>query len=297
MAKVYISSYLKEFDAQEDNLTKVGIKYEILRNTKDIWVRDFMPIPLHWKNSDGTPLYAIYRYWPDYLDDEPDCKEDVYTITNQPDACRNIKIDHKHCVDLGLTFDGGNYVDCSDKAIITDKVFGENPNLSHEEVIRRLETTFRQEIIIIPWIPIKDDRFGHSDGFVQYVHGNKVLLYTPLEWVSDAERLMHERIEEILKRHGLKVVHLNVEPDHNVEKDNTWAYINFLKLNGKIYVPSANPKYDGDICNQIAEVYEMPIENVIMVNMNAKLLELGGALHCCTWTKEIDEDENTVLER
>ena len=92
----------------------------------------------------------------------------------------------------------------------------------------------------------------------------------------------------MLKRHGLKVVHLNVQPDHNVEKDNTWAYINFLKLNGKIYVPSANPKYDVDICNQIAEVYEMPIENVIMVNMDAELLKLGGARHCCTWTKEID---------
>lgn len=288
MNKIYISS-LKEASVLRDNLSEVSVTYEILRNTKDIWVRDFMPIPLHRKAFDGQPLYAIYRYWPNYLDDEPENDDDVYYITNQPDACRNIKIDHKHCVDLGLTFDGGNYVDCGDKAIITDKLFGENPNLSHEEVIRRLEATFRQEIIIIPWIPVKDDRFGHSDGFVQYVHGNKVLLYTPLEWVSDAERLMHERIEEIFKRHGLKVVHLNVKPDHNVEKDYTWAYINFLKLNGKIYVPSVNSKYDDGIRHQIAEVYEMPIADVIMVIMDPSILDLGGALHCCTWTKETDE--------
>lgn len=288
MNKIYISS-LKEASVLRDNLSEVSVTYEILRNTKDIWVRDFMPIPLHRKAFDGQPLYAIFRYWPNYLDDEPENDDDVYYITNQPDACRNVKIDHKHCVDLGLTFDGGNYVDCGDKAIITDKVFGENPNLSHEEVIRRLEATFRQEIIIIPWIRVKDDRFGHSDGFVQYVHGNKVLIYTPLEWVSDAERLMHERIEEIFKRHGLKVVHLNVKPDHNVKKDYTWAYINFLKLNGKIYVPSVNSKYDDGIRHQIAEVYEKPIADVIMVIMDPSILDLGGALHCCTWTKETDE--------
>ena len=288
MAKVYISSYLKDFDAQKDNLAKAGIKYEILRNTKDIWVRDFMPIPLHRKNSDGTPLYAIYRYWPDYLDDEPDCKKDVYTITNQPDACRNLQIHHKNCIDLGLIFDGGNYVDCGDKAIVTDKVFSENPHLSHDEVIRRLEITFKQEIVIIPWLPVKDDRFGHSDGFVQHVHGNKVLLYTPSEWVSNAERLLHERIEESLNQYGMNVVHLNVDSDHNSKEDNTWAYINFLKLNCKIYVPSVSYNYDDDIRHQIAEVYEMPIENVIMVVMNPDLLKCGGALHCCTWIKEAD---------
>lgn len=295
MNKVYISS-LKELSKLREILSEVGVKYEILRNAKDIWIRDFMPIPLHRKAFDGQPLYAIYRYWPNYLDDEPENNDDVYYITNQPDACRNIKIDHKHCVDLGLTFDGGNYVDCGDKAIITDKVFNENPNLSHEEVIRRLETTFRQEIVIIPWVQIKDDSskqndvFGHSDGFVQYVRHNMVLLYTPTEWISDEEQAMHVGIENALKNHGLKVVHLKVESDHDSKEDNTWAYINFLKLNGKIYVPSASEKCDDGIYHQIAEVYEMPIENVIMVVMNPDLLKYGGALHCCTWTKEIDEE-------
>jgi hypothetical protein len=81
MNKIYISS-LKEASVLRDNLSEVSVTYEILRNTKDIWVRDFMPIPLHRKAFDGRPLYAIYRYWPNYLDDEPENDDDVYYITN-----------------------------------------------------------------------------------------------------------------------------------------------------------------------------------------------------------------------
>ena len=128
MNKIYISS-LKEASVLRDNLSEVSVTYDILRNTKDIWVRDFMPIPLHRKAFDGQPLYAIYRYWPNYLDDEPENDDDVYYITNQPDACRNIKIDHKHCVDLGGRRIIKKKVDKGDKAIITDKIIHENPKI------------------------------------------------------------------------------------------------------------------------------------------------------------------------
>lgn len=42
-----------------------NIKYKLLNNTKDIWLRDFMPV----KTKSGK--YVSFRYEPSYLDGSP----------------------------------------------------------------------------------------------------------------------------------------------------------------------------------------------------------------------------------
>ena len=65
---------------------------------------------------------------------------------------------------------------------MTDKVFVENNKEKNDEAFKKqLETVLRHKIIFIPWhcINPKDedsDVYGHSDGFVHWCGGNKVMM-------------------------------------------------------------------------------------------------------------------------
>lgn len=272
---------------------------DYIENTEDIWCRDYMPIPLrHRKGINGEQLYAIYRYWPDYLDNEnPNWQE---TITNQARACQSKRVDihHKQCVDLGLTFDGGNYVDCGKYAIVTDKVFDENPNLTEGQVIRRLEETFNQKIIIIPWKRVhangsdenEDDMYGHSDGFVTYLGGNSVLLTNCAEWSEDTNFSKEdaEKIKNKLEENGLDVKVLKFKSDNEKSSNqgliNDWAYINMVVLDKVVLMPVIGSKtIDPKAEEQVKKLF--PDHKVITVELPNSILKYGGALHCCTWSK------------
>ena len=47
-----------------------NIKYKLLNNTKDIWLRDFMPV----KTKSGK--YISFRYKPSYLDNYDELRTD-----------------------------------------------------------------------------------------------------------------------------------------------------------------------------------------------------------------------------
>ena len=94
------------------------VKYEFLE-TKDIWMRDFMPILL----DDGRLI--SYDYDPDYLKDE---KYSHLRTKIQP-----LK---EH---INLVLDGGNFVRLGGKAIMTDKIFRENPSKTKAEIIETIK--------------------------------------------------------------------------------------------------------------------------------------------------------------
>ena len=65
--KVYFSEYLRDYKCWKsikEALLEHEINFEMLPNTKDIWVRDFMPIQKDVKSFIG------YEYNPDYLKEE-----------------------------------------------------------------------------------------------------------------------------------------------------------------------------------------------------------------------------------
>ena len=97
---------------------RYGLKYEFLE-TKDIWMRDFMPILL----DDGRLI--SYDYDPDYLKDE---KYSHLRTKIQP-----LK---EH---INLVLDGGNFIRFGGKAIMTDKIFRENPSKTKAEIVRTIK--------------------------------------------------------------------------------------------------------------------------------------------------------------
>ena len=64
--KKYIPSAERLFTT----LTAHGVPYKLLDNTRDIWLRDFMPA----KTKSGK--YISFRYEPRYLKDYPELRTD-----------------------------------------------------------------------------------------------------------------------------------------------------------------------------------------------------------------------------
>ena len=110
--KVYFSEYLRAYKCWKsikEALLKHKINFEMLPATKDIWVRDFMPIQKDVKSFIG------YEYNPDYL------KEEQQYITHDVHNC--FEFMHNSLMILDVIVDGGNVIKCDDKVIMTDKVF------------------------------------------------------------------------------------------------------------------------------------------------------------------------------
>ena len=115
LSRLLFERYTTESENLTNILNKHNIPYEILENTKDIWMRDFMPFCL----DDGTLVSYIYE--PDYL---------------QGVKYKNIKTKINYEINhIDLVIDGGNFVRYKNKAIMTDKVFKENPSKTKDEII------------------------------------------------------------------------------------------------------------------------------------------------------------------
>ena len=96
-------------------LSDSGEKFTLFAGAKDIWAKDYMPV----RTKGGK--YMSFRYEPSYLADDPQLrtnyKADIAPHFNLPITYSNINLD------------GGNVVfsPSRSKAVITDRVFPENP--------------------------------------------------------------------------------------------------------------------------------------------------------------------------
>lgn len=168
-------------------LERLGIEHMELKHTNDYWCRDYMPVQLF---GDGT--YSRYTYRPDYLWDEEKMRP---YITNQSDACKGLDLFTP--TDMGVIFDGGNYVRCNGKVIMTDKIFMENPQWSAEELLRHLHHALCAEIAIIPWD--MRDPCGHADGMVAPLDDGRLLLNN---YIQDKRyAAFYKRLHKILDAH------------------------------------------------------------------------------------------------
>ena len=182
--------------------------------------------------------------------------------------------------DMGVKFDGGNYVRCGDKVVMTDKVFMENPSWRASELLRHLEEVLQAEIVILPWdmgTESQPDVTGHSDGMVAYLGDGRILLNGC--WQKSDERF-HTRLMKILQAHfTVEVLTFDCEEDVN-----SWCYLNYLKVPNGILLPSLSENADceSDLAAQKAFVRLFPDCKIIPIYA-MPLIEDGGALHCVTW--------------
>jgi agmatine deiminase len=247
-------------------LESLGIEHLELANTNDYWCRDYMPVRIF---DDGT--YSKYKYRPDYL---LNYKSKRKYITAQADACKGLKLFTP--TDMHIIFDGGNYVRCSTKVIITDKIFSENPAWPANELLSHLHDALCADIVVIPWD--MRDPFGHADGMVAVLDDGRLLLNNYIQ--EAGQHAFYRRLRKILDAH-FDVVDLSY--DCELEPD-SWCYLNFLNLPNAILLPALSEHHDCPNDKEAIRVMKGLFPNKEIVPIYAKpIVKEGGALHCVTW--------------
>ena len=276
---VYISDKLKEFySGTYKRLIKLFDKMEIewaeIKGTKDIWIRDYMPIQI------AEDQYLVYKYDPDYLK-----QTGKKYLTNSHTIYKKV-LHHYNWKDINITLDGGNVVTAAGFSypryrILTDKVFKENgKELYDPDFCEYLRKALDSEIIFLPWTcnNPKDpyaDIYGHADGMVRWTGCNNILMSN----IRDFNPELADEIRNRLEKEGFRVTEMLFDVP-NPNKDYNWAYINYLEVGTNIIVPTFGIPEDKQALeyirdlNSIAEVKGFRMRDIA---------KNGGALHCITW--------------
>lgn len=249
-----------------DALKELHVEHRELETTeKNYWCRDYMPVKI---SDDGC--YSRFIYKPDYL---VEYKTYEKTIVNQENASQKLPIYSPNNIDI--VFDGGNYVRCGNKVIMTDKIFSENPDWSNSKLLQHLEQVFDAEIVLLPWD--MKDFCGHTDGMVAPINDRKILLNGC--WKEKA-KTFHNRLIKILDKH------FDIEELPAWKGSESWCYLNYLQVNGGILLPCLTEKCDGEIDSAAIEFFKQQqlFPNLEIKPIYAKpLIKKGGAIHCVTW--------------
>ena len=248
---VYISDKLKEFYPRTySRLTKLFNEMEIewgeIEGTKDIWIRDYMPIQI----SDDR--FIVYNYNPDYLKDSG---EEYLTDSH---AIADGILNHCNKSHHDITIDGGNIVTCAGHLVLTDKVFQENGKEKYDpDFCDYISHVLDSRVIFLPWHcdnpqATNADVYGHADGLVHWAGDNSV---------------------------GFEVIEMLFDVP-NPNSDFNWAYVNYLQVGNKIIVPTFGIPEDKQALKYIREANPGCVVQSFRMRDIAKN---GGALHCITW--------------
>ncbi len=239
-----------------------NIKYKLLNNTKDIWLRDFMPV------KTKTGKYVSFRYEPSYLADNPQLRTNFKT-----DIAPSFKVDNLVYTDINL--DGGNVVfsPSKEKVIISDRVFSENHGISEAELTAKLEKLLEASLIIIP--SLKSDMTGHADGMVRLVGENTAIVNAPLSPYG-----FEIKVKKVLQNHGIEVIDF---PYFYSKGDSAvGCYLNYLATEKSIFLPVFGVDTDNEAINKAKNICD---KTIIPVNIN-EIAEYGGLLNCISWEFE-----------
>lgn len=240
-------------------LNLFNIKYKLLNNTKDIWLRDYMPV----KTKSGK--YVSFRYEPSYLAGDPQLRTNFKT-----DIAPSFKVDNLVYTDINL--DGGNVVfsPSKEKVIISDRVYSENPSWHKAELTAKLAKLLEASVLIIP--SLKSDMTGHADGMVRFVDENTVVTNAPLSPFG-----FETKVKKALQNHGIEVLDF---PYFDSNGDTAiGCYLNFLETGQAIFLPVFSVDTDNKAVQTAKHIFHKAI---IPVNIN-EIAADGGLLNCISW--------------
>ncbi|MBE6326960.1 MAG: agmatine deiminase family protein [Bacteroidales bacterium] len=266
---VYMSEMLKTRFPDTCNrligiLEKHSVKYAFLKGTKDIWCRDYMPVQAE------SGKFIQFRYEPSYLKGNKEWEE---SRSDVEEVCRMNNI-HAQISDINL--DGGNVLICEGHAILSDRIFSENPERTERELIDELGKLLECEIIIIKALNSKDEDFtGHADGMVRFVNRNTILgnrLADDYKYIQDDRR-------KIIEKYNLKYIDVPFFTTDNRDSA-IGIYVNYLEVNDLIVVPVFGRDEDKEAVDIIQKAF--PNKVIETINYDEVALE-GGLLNCTTW--------------
>ncbi len=261
---IYFSSLLKTTPKYKPAADRIStalkedkIAFSYIENTKDIWLRDFMPGKLK------SGKYISFRYEPKYL------KNDKNLRTNYRDIETQIPVKVTYS-DINL--DGGNIVfsHSKERAIISDRVFAENPKRTENELLSELENLLEAKIIIIP--SLKSDMTGHADGMVRFVDENTVIGNG-----TGTRYGLEYRIKRALKKENINVIDFPYFESRGISA--AGCYLNFLETEKHIFLPVFGVPEDKEAIEAAERIFT---KKIIPVEIN-EIAADGGCLNCISW--------------
>lgn len=284
---VYLSELLKErfpdcFYRLTSILEKHNVEYRLLKGTKDIWCRDYMPI----QTESGKLIQ--FRYDPSYLKGKKEWEDSRSDVR---EVCRQNGFEP---VFSTINLDGGNVLLCSGRAIVSDRIFSENPEYNDkEQLIRELSDLLEAEIIVIP--AQKGDYTGHADGMVRFVNHDTILGNNR----SEEYKNWSNRIEKVLKDKNIKYIDVPFfygYKDSKHPENAIGIYVNYLEVGNLIVLPVF--EVEGNRDAEAIETFKRVFPNKIIetINYNEIALE-GGVLNCSTWNYRVTRNERRVFDR
>ena len=208
--------------------------------------------------------YVSFRYEPSYLAGDPQLrtnfKTDIAPHFVLPVTYSNINLD------------GGNVVfsPSKTKAVITDRVFSENPEYDKNTLLLELEKLLEASVLIIS--SLKSDMTGHADGMVRFVDENTIVTNAPLSPFG-----FETKVKKSLQNHGIEVLDF---PYFDSNGDSAiGCYLNFLETEQAIFLPVFSVDTDNKAVQTAKHIFHKAI---IPVNIN-EIAADGGLLNCISW--------------
>lgn len=266
---VYLSELLQErfpdcFNRLTSILRKHDVEYRLLKGTKDIWCRDYMPI----QTESGK--FIQFTYNPSYLKGKKEWED------SRSDVREVCKLNNIEAYFSDINIDGGNVLICDGRAILSDRIFSENPDYEKDVLISELSKLLECEIIIIP--AQNGDYTGHADGMVRFVDRNTILGNN----LTAEYKYWRDGMQKVVTQYGLKYIDVPFfeHKDSKHPESAIGIYVNYLAVKDLIVVPVFGRDEDKLAINIIQNAF--PDKVIETINYN-EVAQEGGLLNCTTW--------------
>ncbi len=268
MSELLMSRYPETCKNLIKILEKHHINYFFIKGTKDIWCRDYMPV----QTESGKLIQFSYN--PSYLKGKKEWEE---SRSNVKDICKQNNITATFS---NINLDGGNVLVCDGRAIISDRLYSENPDKTRDELRKELAILLECEIIVIPSLNKTVDFTGHADGMVRFVDRNTVL---GIKYDDKYKKDWWKNTQKVLDKYNISFIEVPFfedETDREHPESAIGVYVNYLEVNDLIVVPVFGRAEDAQAIEIIQKAF--PNKQIETINYNDVAKE-GGLLNCTTW--------------
>lgn len=244
-------------------------------NINDIWIRDFAFV--------FPPNAAKFRYRPDYLN---------------PGVASWIENSFYDFIDdAGIVFenysnvklDGGNFVHNGvDSAIITTRIFSDNPNWTQSQLEQ--EITYLTGITNIAFIPEEPiDTTGHSDGMVMWIEEDVLV-------VNQMDEPFRTQVLTPINNAFPNITIVEIPLDYEYDVWNGFVsacglHINSLVTDTHIFMPTYDQTNDAVVQSMLESYTD---KTIVPIDAN-NVCYMGGAVRCLTWLVQ-GQDAVTLLQ-
>lgn len=269
-----------------EGLKELDIPFGIIHGTKDVWAKDYMPIQI------THDKFVQFIYDPTYLKEEtifdgaygPPVDFDgtfQYLKTDPISVCEMLGIE---TYKSNLVIDGGNVIKWTNKAILSSRIYKENPDFSkndlHELLKKELEI---EELIIVPEPPY--DYTGHADGIIRFIDENRVFIND----LSEYSKTYQSKLLKALAKANLEYIELPIDTirgEYGFMPVIYGLYINYLEMEQGIIVPSFCDREVFEVKQifELREIFEevFPNRKIIFVE-SSEIAANDGVLNCISW--------------